>query len=257
MHSLRLGIGWNGRRMTLAKTPALGWTPTLARMPAIALMSSLALRSGLTLRLGLALLSVLSLACAPAEQQKSPLAPYATATLTAGVGLGDLHLDRTTLGSVVQRLGVEKVSPLASEQVALELSYEQGQLSLLFVIEPGCMDRLKTGLRPAAAELTAFLAKNPCVRESTLSSISVRSGASVDASFYEGATESGVRLWDPMQAASRHGTPGSAPKTVVAGLDLSNPEGELHFKPGITFYYPQTAGAAPGQTLIQRITIYR
>ena len=204
----------------------------------------------------LALASVLAPACALHEEPKSLLAPYATATLTAGVGLGDLKLNRTTLGTVVSRFGVEKVSVLASEQVGLELFYENGQLALLFLVEPHCMERLKSGLRPASADLNAFLAQNPCVRETTLSSLSVHVGTSVHDSFFKGATEAGVRLWDPMQAAPKHGVPCAAPKSVIAGLSLDNPEGELHFKPGITFYYPLKPGAAPGQMLIERITIY-
>jgi hypothetical protein len=44
-------------------------------------------------------LSILLSACA-AKDSKA-LAPYANATLTAGVGLGDIKLGEATLGSVV------------------------------------------------------------------------------------------------------------------------------------------------------------
>jgi len=232
MHVLKRQTGSKGERVRGAQTSGF------ARTQALALISSLVL------------------ACGAVEEQKSPLSPYASATLTAGVGLGDLELGRTTLGSVVQRLGVETVTPLASEQVGLELFYEHGQLALLFLIEPSCLDKLKTGLRPAAANMNAFLARNPCVREATLASLSVRSGKSVDESFYKGATDAGAKLWDPIEAASKHGESCAGPKAPIAGLNLDNPENEVHFKPGITFYHRALEGAGPGQTRIQRITIY-
>jgi hypothetical protein len=206
---------------------------------------------------GLALAATLSLGCGAFERPTTPLTPYATATLTAGVGLGDLRLGRTTLGSVVGRLGVEKVTPLAGEQVGLELFYEHEQLALLFVIESGCMDKLETGLRPAAADMNAFLARNPCVRESTLSSLSICGGTSADDSFYKGATEAGTKLWDPLQAAYEHGQACAGPKALIAGSSSGDPEGELHFKPGIAFYYPAHADAGSREARIQRITIYR
>jgi len=196
------------------------------------------------------------LALTGCAQQPSALDPYVNATLTAGVGLGDLKLGQTTLGSVVQRLGVETVTPLASEEIGLELFYEHGQLALLFIIEPECMSTLKTGLRPAATDLPAFLARTPCLREARLSSISVRSRTSADESWFQGATDAGARLWDPSQAAYKHGETCGGPVHLVAGLNPNNPPDELHFKTGIAFYYLPIEGGDARQTRIQRITIY-
>ena len=193
---------------------------------------------------------------AACEQHNSLLTPYAKATLTAGVGLGDLKLGQTTLGSVVQRLGVDTVTPLASDEIGLELFYEHGQLALLFVIPPECLSTLKTGLRPAATDLAAFLARTPCLREVTLSSISVRSRASADESWFQGATDAGARLWDPSQAAYKHGETGGGAAGLVAGLNPNNPPDEVHFKSGIAFYYLPVEGGDARQTRIQRITIY-
>jgi len=84
----------------------------------------------------------------------------------------------------------------------------------------------------------------------------VRSGTSVESSFYKGATDMGAKLWDPMQAAYKHGESCGGPNALIAGLNPNNPDDELHFKPGITFYYLPLEEAGPRQTRIQRITIY-
>ena len=94
------------------------------------------------------------------------------------------------------------------------------------------------------------------MREATLSSLSVRSGKNAADSFYKGATDAGAKLWDPIEAASKHGETCAGPQTPIAGLNLDNPENELHFKPGITFYHQALEGAGPRQTRIQRMTIY-
>jgi hypothetical protein len=207
--------------------------------------------------IGLASLGLwLALALAGCEQHKSALEPYAKATLQAGVGLGDLKLGETTLGAAVQRLGVESVTALASDEIGLELFYEHGQLALLFIIEPECMNTLKSGLRPATVDLPAFLARTPCLRETTLSSLSVREGSSAADSFFQGATDAGVKLWGGRGDPLAHGTPGGGSPAIVAGLNPTNPREQLHFKSGICFYLKPPENGDPAQAHVQRITVF-
>src|SRR5689334_4777196 len=135
--------------------------------------------SGTTPRSRLLLLALgLGLGLAGCTRHNAALEPFARASLTAGVGLGELKLGQSTLGSVVQRCGVETVVQLASDEVGLELIYEHGQLALLFLVEPDCLASLPgRNLRPAAIDLPKFLESNPCLRELRLSSLSVREGA--------------------------------------------------------------------------------
>ena len=198
----------------------------------------------------------LLLALTGCAQEPKPLEPLAKATLTAGVGLGDLKLGETTLAAVVQRLGVETVTPLASDEIGLELFYQHGQLALLFIIEPECMNTLKSGLRPATVDLPAFLARTPCLREVRLSSISVRVGSSPGETWFEGASDLGVRLWSPGGEVQKYGTPGGASLPLVAGLNPNNPDEQMHFRSGISFYLlPDREGEA-GPTHVQRITLF-
>jgi hypothetical protein len=189
-------------------------------------------------------------------QHDSPLAPYANAPLSAGVGLGDLKLGQTTLAAVVQRLGVETVTPLASDEIGLELFYQHGQLALLFIIEPECMNKLKSGLRPATVDLPAFLARTPCMRDAKLSSISVRVGSTPGDTWFQGASDLGVKLWAPGRDALKYGTPGGGSAHLVAGLNPNNPDEQYHFQRGICIYVlPDTEGTlAP--THVQRITLF-
>ncbi len=201
-------------------------------------------------------LAALLLGLAGCAQHNSALEPYAKATLTAGVGLGDFRLGQTTLGSVVQRFGVESVTQLASDEVGLELFYEHGQLALLFLIDPDCMRSLPNGLRPAVADMAAFLERNPCLREARLSSLSVREGSDAQSSFFQGASDAGVKLWGGRAEPLEHGTPGGGGGHILAGMNPSNPREQIQFKSGIVFYLKPPPDGNPALAHIQRITLF-
>jgi len=211
---------------------------------------SIGLALGLPVALGLPLIS----GC---EQHNSALEPYATATLQAGVGLGDLRLEQTTLGSVVQRFGVESVTQIASDEVGLELLYEHGQLALLFLIDSECLATLPgRSLRPAAVGLAEFLEKNPCLRETRLSSLSIREGEDAQSSYYQGASDAGARLWAARDEPLKHGTPGGGSAHILAGMNPTNPREQFHFKSGIAFYLKAPEDGDPAKAHVQRITVF-
>ena len=199
----------------------------------------------------------LLLALGSCAQHNAALAPYARATLTAGVGLGDLKLGQTTLGAVVQRFGVESVTQIASEEVGLELLYEHGQLALLFLVDPSCLASLgAAGLRPAAVEMQKFLERNPCLREVRLASLSVREGSDAQSSFFQGASDAGARLWGKDEDARKHGTPDGGGGHILAGMNPSNPRVQHSFKSGICFTMKPPENGDPALAHIQRITIF-
>jgi hypothetical protein len=197
------------------------------------------------------------LVLAGCTQHNSALAPLSKSTLTAGVGLGELRLGQTTLASVVQRYGVETVTQLASDEVGLELIYEHGQLALLFLVEPGCLEALPgRNLRPAAFDLAGFLQRNACLRDLKLASLSVREGSSAGSSFFQGATDAGVKLGGARDDPLAHGTPGGGSAHILAGLNPNNPREQLHFPSGICFYLQPPENGDPKLAHVQRITVF-
>jgi len=203
------------------------------------------------------LTAVFLLGLAGCGQHNAALEPYANATLTAGVGLGDLKLGQTTLGSVVQRLGVETVTQLASDEVGLELIYERGQLALLFLVDPECLTRLGgAGLRPAAVDMAASLEKNPCLRDLRLSSLSVRAGSDAESSFFQGMSDAGVKLWGGRAELIKHGTPGGGGGHILAGMNPNNPREQFHFDSGIAIYLKPPENGDPALARVQRITVF-
>ena len=185
------------------------------------------------------------------------LEPYAKATLQPGVGLGDLKLEQTTLGSVVARFGVETVTQIASDEIGLELLYERGQLALLFLIDPECLAKLPgRSLRPAAAGLAEFLQQHPCLAAQRLSSLSIREGEDAESSFYQGATDKGVKLWADRNAHGVYGMPGGGSAHILAGMNPNNPREQFHFQSGIAIYLKPPEDGDPAKAHVQRITIF-
>jgi len=196
-------------------------------------------------------------ALAGCERHNSALEPYAKATLQAGVGLGDLKLELTTLGSVVQRFGVESVTQIASDEIGLELLYERGQLALLFLIDPECLAALPgRSLRPAAVGLAEFLQQHPCLAAQRLSSLSIREGKDAESSYFQGASDAGVKLWGGRDEPLKHGTPGGGSAHILAGLNPNNPREQFHFQSGIAFYLKPPEDGDPAKAHVQRITVF-
>jgi hypothetical protein len=72
-----------------------------------------------------------------------PLEPLRGATLTPGVGLGTLELDKTTLREVLASIGRGTPILVVSDDTAIELDYANGQLALLFPLTRLCMDNMR------------------------------------------------------------------------------------------------------------------
>ena len=179
--------------------------------------------------------------------EKKALAPYASATLTPGVGLGDLILGQTSIDWVVSQLGSGLVSGIAGDDAAIELIYLDEQLSLLFIVSGECQTVTEApGKRlPLTQNLEDFFKRFPACRKLTITSISVATrNKSKEEIYFKGGTNFGIKLWDPIFDALRHGKPVQAAGNLVAGF--ANPIEDmetLKFPAGIYFYYP--AGASP------------
>jgi hypothetical protein len=116
----------------------------------------------------------------------------------------------------VASYGTGTVSTIAGDEFAIQISYANGGLSLLFPVAgaPGIDDR-QFDDKFAARDIEGFLAANPGYRGVTLSSVSVAGSGSFKKSFYHGRLTRGTRLYDSILKADLHG---AAEHPVPLGL---------------------------------------
>jgi hypothetical protein len=161
----------------------------------------------------------LSIACIPflllmngcsgkSSSELKALAPYAKATLTAGTGLGEIQLGKTTLGWFVENIGSGVVSIIASDESAIQLTFLNGEASFLFIVSGVCQN--ETGVPGKRLDLNqdikAFLLRYPGCNDLPLSSLSLATGQSNKTdTFFKGSTDRGVQLWTPKSEAGKHG----------------------------------------------------
>lgn len=187
------------------------------------------------------LLTLLACACAAPREDRTAVAPYARATLTPGVGLGDLELGVTTLGNVLDRLGAGRVSLVLGDVTALELSFADRALGLLFVVEGPCKGALDgaAGRSAATADLKAFVGANAACRDALLTSVAVAASGEErsEDEFFNGATDEGVGLWSRLDdAVAAHGEPVNNAGRLVAGERPDALE-RAEFETGLYVYY--------------------
>jgi hypothetical protein len=191
-------------------------------------------------------------ACGAAhDPAASALAPYAQATLTAGVGWGDLRLGQTTLGEVAQRFGEGDAHLIGGNELAFEVAYERGQVAFLFRIDAACCP-VPPDFRaqPGWKSVWDWARTLPCLREQKLASISVSAQPGDRQPFYRGASDKGTRLCAGAPAEIGFARPAGHPAHVLAG-ELGGSGPLLCFPSGIGFGGDSTAGGS-----LRRITIY-
>ncbi len=143
------------------------------------------------------LLAILLSACA-AKDSKA-LAPYSSATLTAGVGLGDIKLGEATLGWVVDRFGPGQVAVGVSDvDVWIELGFMMGEVRFIFGVSGQCYQDTDSPMTrlPVKPNIKALLQKYPSCRHLPLTEIYLTAkDTDPGKTFYKGSTHQGIRLW--------------------------------------------------------------
>lgn len=184
------------------------------------------------------------------------LSPYATVTLTAGTGLGNLQLGKTTLGWVAGTIGSGSISGIAGDESAIELTFLNGEISFLFIVSGVCQRETGgPGVRlDLDQDLKVFLSRYPGCQDLPLSSLSVATGeSSKTGSFFKGSTDRGVQLWSPKCDAYKHGVELNRAGQLVPGESYGNENlGRLEFAGGIYFYYPRGEGATAQEEMSGR-----
>lgn len=190
---------------------------------------------------------VFHLACGgQAAAERKALSRYARATLTPGVGLGDLQLGKTTLGWVTHNIGSGMPFVQAGDDTAIELEFLDGELGLLFLVTGECQK--ETGVPQTRLELgrtlNKFLARFPSCGKLVLTSLSVASRQRrPEQQFFRGQTNQGVRLGMPLLEARRHGPAVQRPGQWVPRDEYPDePLERVEFLSGLYVYYPTGAG---------------
>lgn len=209
------------------------------------------------------LLAALTAASCSSSSADAAFAPYQSATLVAGEGLGDLRLGETTLASFVARFPGGVPSALAGDELGAELAFPDVGLAFLFAIEGDCHAAVSSNARSFASDLAApddFFARVPACRDAPLHSISVRAASSPEDTFFAGRTDAGVSLWSALADLEQ----AEGPDEDLRGLWLADSrpdDGRLTdtaYSRGIAYAVGEAPGGeSAGRLVVRRMAIFR
>jgi hypothetical protein len=187
------------------------------------------------------------------REDAGAMAAYEKATFQAGTGLGDITLGMT-LTDFVAKFGEGRADYIAGDTEALELNFSGEKISFFFSIEGDCRKDLAKGGWWRGQGVVKWTDVTPSCKNIPLTSISVAEGG-----FFEGKTNQGVRLGDPITKAYAHGEmfDVGVQDQLMAGLTRDNPENHIDSKEGIRFYYTADDPNKLESTVIRRMTVFK
>lgn len=181
--------------------------------------------------------------------------------MVPGESLGAMRLNEMTISTFAAAFGSGFATMLAGDEVGIELSFRDRQLSFLFMAEGACDGRLRSAGRATGPlmgdRMRGFLERFPECGTMPLHSIAVRAGPTRERTFYQGKVADAVGLWDGADQAGRvPGTP-DGPARFVAGMRATD-NLESHRMQGLWIAYDRSDGAAEGAAPVVRyISIFR
>lgn len=181
--------------------------------------------------------------------------------MVPGESLGALRLNEMTISTFAAAFGSGFATMLAGDEVGIELSFRDRQLSFLFMAEGACDGRLRTAGRKVGPlmgdRMRGFLARFPECSAMPLHSIAVWAGPTRDQTFYQGKVADAVGLWDGAdKAGSVPGTP-DGPARFVAGMRATD-NLESYRLEGLWIEYERSDQAAKGAgPVVRYISIFR
>lgn len=172
----------------------------------------------------------------------SPLEPLRGATLTPGVGLGTLELDKTTLREVLASIGRGTPILVVSDETAIELDYANGQLALLFPLTRLCMDNMRDmALRQIVPNLEGWVSSHPPCGEITLSSLAVANRKGFGSTWFRGKTDKGIGLGQSLkEVIVAYGPPDDAHSRLLPGLGPLTNTGLWEYPAASSFIFLRT-----------------
>jgi hypothetical protein len=160
------------------------------------MMRSARRRTRRTVRLALAVVATVALAgVAWPRDGGNPFRAYARVALTPGVGIGDLQIGATTLGTFLDRFGAGRPALVFGDETAVELSFPRAGATFTFVVEGACADvvvRSRRDVLRALGSRRAFAGAYPACAAEPLDVLAV--AWTVGRAHFTGATSAGVHL---------------------------------------------------------------
>jgi hypothetical protein len=205
---------------------------------------------------------LLPFGCGAGVPAGGPLAPYTTAELSAGTGLGNLHLDTTTLAPFVERFPGGTFSVVAGDEVGVDIWFAELRLGFLFVFEGECARQVApvaSRLLAQVRDTAAFFATYPACAATPLRSISAWAAPSPDATFFKGVTERGVALFTRRREVFERYGPGEDVRGRSISGDALAEDGleDVAYGSGIVFSIGEALeGPDAGHLVVKKVAIF-
>jgi hypothetical protein len=182
-----------------------------------------------------------------------------TQSLEPGVGLGSIKLMKTNLEDAVTQFGQPQFVKftIGDESNQIVLSYFPEEVHLQFSAPTKYSDATNTACATTIAErgaadvnglvnelknMVSFLGKHPECKDIVLTSVTISAEERGNASYYEGKTDKGVAILDPVEVIlANYGAPDPIP-----GIDVVSPnpldrryssDVMIAYKSGIVFFF--------------------
>ena len=186
----------------------------------------------------------------------SPLEQLAKEPLQAGVGLGELKLQETTLGTFTRKYG-DSDPVVTTEQTGAKVDFIKQGMAFLFRGDPACAKGLAEHMSKSGEkrDVNAFMLENPNCETMLLESIAAYIPP-VGEPLYEGETVEGIGLNAARELAERAY---KATQAAVNALETGEPLPEQEMlppdelrQPGIRIYLGKDAN---GREVVRRLEI--
>ena len=218
--------------------------------------------AGLALAVGAGLLSA---ACG--QQAHSALAPYLSATLTPGVGLGEIRLG-SPVKPFIDRFGTGRVSVVAGDELlAADLRFPGDGLGFRFIAQGECLKALGATHGASRAlmgivDAKSFLARYPPCALMPLQSIGIDGANHSLLGGYSGATASGTKIGSTRAELFAHEQPPVESRAAATVLDSpdDNDFEQFTFGNGLVAFVHRdgsdTTASAAAQWKVQKLAVF-
>lgn len=196
-----------------------------------------------------------------ADTDEGRLDVFRTEAMTPGESLGAIRLGEMTISQFATTYGSGFATMLMGDEVGIELSFRERQVSFLFQAEGACDGVLRGAGRNVGPlmgdRLAGFLARFPDCRDMPLQSVAAVAGSSPEKTFWRGKLAGVAGLWDPATDAGKVAGEVDGPARFVAGMSPNRGDLESFRIVGAWIEYEREGQAASGSPVIRYITILR
>jgi hypothetical protein len=196
------------------------------------------------------------------DTDEGKLDVLATQAMMPGESLGSIRLGEMTIAQFASAFGSGVATVVQGDDIGIELSFRNRQVSFLFQGEGACGNALRSAGRATGPlmgdRLAAFQARFPDCRDMPLQGIAVAAGPTPEQTFWRGKVAGVAGLWDPASEAGK--VPGEVDETArfVAGMSATRGDLESLRLLGTWIEYEREGQASSSSgPVIKYITIFR